>query len=95
MSDPIHVTWQTIASTLALGLATLAGLVWAGQSARVTKLETRADEHERQDHKELRKLLDDHAAESRAQIDRLRESVERQVVTLHEKLDRMAERRTP
>jgi DNA anti-recombination protein RmuC len=95
MQDPIHVTWETVASTLALGVTTLAGLLWAGQSARVTKLEERADKHDREDHKELRELLDEHAAESRGQLERMRESVERQVSTLHEKLDRMAERRLP
>jgi hypothetical protein len=84
-----------VASTLATGLSVVVGLLWAGQARRVQKLEDRADKHDREDHKELRGLLDEHAAESRSQIDRLRESVERQVQTLHDKLDRMAERRTP
>jgi hypothetical protein len=95
MQDPIHVTWETVASTLALGVTTLAGLLWAGQSARVTKLEERADKHDREDHRDLRKLLDEYAVESRRQNEMLRDSVERQVGTIHEKLDRMAERRLP
>jgi hypothetical protein len=93
MNDPIHVTWETVASTLALGVTTLAGFLWAGQAARVTKLEERADKHDREDHEKLRELLDDHSKESRKQIEQLRADVREDVRTLHDKLDRMAERR--